>query len=120
VRPRIPARGTDLDRAAQILKTVAHPMRLRIVALLCRGEESVGAIAERLGTSATTVSQALGVLRQERLVAVARRDRRASYRLEERVLRQLIPCIERLAAESAQARAGRPRRRPALRLPPAA
>ena len=28
--------------------------------------------------------------------------------------------LERLAAEPAQARAGRPRRRPALRLPPAA
>ena len=116
----MPARGTDLDRAAQILKTVAHPMRLRIVALLCRGEESVGAIAERLGTSATTVSQALGVLRQERLVAVARRDRRTRYRLEERALRQLIPCIERLAAGSPQARAAAPRRRPALRLPPGA
>ena len=120
MRPRAPAPRTDLDRAAQILKTVAHPVRLRIVALLCLGEESVGAMAARLGISATTVSQALGVLRHERLVAVARRDRRASYRHEDRVLRQHIPCIERRAAEPAQARAGRPRRRPALRLPPAA
>jgi ArsR family transcriptional regulator len=110
VRPRAAARRTDLDRAARILKTVAHPVRLRIVALLCLGEERVGAMAVRLGTSATTVSQALGVLRHERLVAVAQRHRWTSYRLEEGALRALLPCLERLGAEPPRARSASPRR----------
>jgi DNA-binding transcriptional ArsR family regulator len=92
------AREGDLDRAAEILKTVAHPLRLRILSLLCSREECVSAMATRLGTKPTAVSQALAILRGEGLVAVTRRHGRASYRLEERALRELIPWVEGLVA----------------------
>jgi DNA-binding transcriptional ArsR family regulator len=86
----------DLDHAAEILKTVAHPLRLQILSLLCSREECVSAMAARLGTKPTTVSQALSILRRLGLVSVTRRHRQARYRLEERALRELIPCIERM------------------------
>jgi DNA-binding transcriptional ArsR family regulator len=88
----------DLGRAAEILKTVAHPLRLRILSLLCAHEESVGALAERLAARPAAVSQALAILRQERLVAVTRLHRRACYRVDEPGLRTLIPWIERTLA----------------------
>jgi ArsR family transcriptional regulator len=94
----------DHDRAAIILRTVAHPLRLRILALLCAQEHCVNAIATRLGAKATTVSQALAILRRERLVAATRRNGRARYRLEERALEKLIPWVEGLGG---RARAGR-------------
>jgi DNA-binding transcriptional ArsR family regulator len=86
-------RGTE--RVAEILKTIAHPLRLRILALLCAQDESVGAMAARLGAKQTAVSQALSIMRHERLVAVTRRNRHATYRIEEPALRQLIPRIVR-------------------------
>ncbi len=81
----------DIDRAAEILKAIAHPLRLRILALLCAHDESVGAMATLLGAGQPAISQALSILRRERLVAVIRRNRTATYRIVEPALRQLIP-----------------------------
>ena len=98
----------DLDRTAKILRTVAHPLRLRILGLLCAREHSVGAIAARLGTKPTTVSQALAILRGERLVAATRWHGRARYRVEERALLELIPWIQGLGARASEGRTARP------------
>jgi DNA-binding transcriptional ArsR family regulator len=93
------ARGvaTDAARAtevADILKAVAHPLRLRIVAILCAEEISVNALAARLGASQAIVSQQLGILRMHRLVAAARQNGHATYRLLEPRLRDLVRCVE--------------------------
>jgi DNA-binding transcriptional ArsR family regulator len=40
-----------VEKAAQVLKTVAHPLRLKIVDLLERGEMTVGEIQNALGIS---------------------------------------------------------------------
>lgn len=81
------------EHAAEILKAVAHPLRLRIVALLCTEELHVNAIAERLEKSPAIVSQQLRILRMNRLVEAAREDGLATYRLVEPQLRDLVRCI---------------------------
>jgi DNA-binding transcriptional ArsR family regulator len=91
----MPTFERDIDRVAEILKTIAHPLRLRILGLLCANDESVGAMAARLGVKQTAVSRALSIMRHERLVAVTRRNRYATYRIEDPALRQLIPRIVR-------------------------
>jgi ArsR family transcriptional regulator len=94
----MPLLEANLARAAEILKTLAHPLRLRIVALLCAHDENVGALATRLAARPAAVSQALAILRQEGLVAVTRGHRLARYRVEDPVLRELIPWVERALA----------------------
>jgi ArsR family transcriptional regulator len=87
----------DVERAARIadvLKAVAHPLRLRIVALLCKGETQVNAIADRLGMPQAIVSQQLRILRMHRLVTAERVGGYATYRLLEPRLRQLVTCME--------------------------
>ena len=89
--------ATDVARAEQvadILKAVAHPLRLRIVAILCEGEMQVNALAERLGASQAIVSQQLRILRMHRLVVAVRQQGHASYRLLEPRLRDLVSCVE--------------------------
>jgi DNA-binding transcriptional ArsR family regulator len=86
------------DRAAhvaEVLKAVAHPLRLRIVATLCAGEESVGALALRLGVPQPIVSQQLRILRATGLVAAAREDGFAFYRIAEPALHDLVCCMDR-------------------------
>lgn len=83
------------ERVAAVLKAVAHPLRLRLVALLCQGDETVGALAERLGADPEIVSQQLRVLRDHGLVAAAREAGFARYRLAEENLRGLLHCMER-------------------------
>lgn len=87
----------DAHRAihvAEVLKAVAHPLRLRIVASLCEGEAHVGALAERLGASQAIVSQQLRILRSHGLVAATRTGGFAHYRLVEKNLRGLVRCME--------------------------
>lgn len=88
----------DPDRAgkiAEVLKAVAHPIRLRIVALLCERPRNVSALAADLDTVPAIVSQQLRILRSHGLVAARREDGFATYRIVERNLRGLVTCMER-------------------------
>lgn len=82
------------DHVADVLKAVAHPLRLRIVASLCEDEANVGDLAERLGASQAIVSQQLRILRSHNLVAATRAGGFARYRLVEQNLRGLVRCME--------------------------
>jgi ArsR family transcriptional regulator len=86
------------DRAvhlAEILKAVAHPIRLGIVAILVEGSENVTALADRLGAPQAIVSQQLRILRSHGLVAATREGGFATYRLVERNLEGLVRCMEK-------------------------
>ena len=80
---------------AGVTKALGHPIRLRIVALLCEGELNVGSLAEALGSPQAIVSQQLRILRMSGLVSVARVDGKAVYGLAEPRLRQLLRCLEK-------------------------
>jgi ArsR family transcriptional regulator len=95
-----PARSITRDaghalHVAEVLKAVAHPLRLRIVASLCQREENVGALAEKLNASQAIVSQQLRILRSHGLVAARRQGGFARYRLVEQNLRGLVKCMEK-------------------------
>jgi len=81
--------------AAEVLRAVAHPLRLRIVATLCRGDEHVNALAERLDVPQPIVSQQLRILRGHKLVAAVRSNGFAWYRLVEPALKDLVCCMEK-------------------------
>ncbi len=87
--------GPRAAHLAEVLKAVAHPLRLRIIALLCQGEEHVNALADRLAAPQPVVSQQLRILRSNGLVAATRQDGFARYRLLEPALRELVCCMER-------------------------
>jgi ArsR family transcriptional regulator len=90
--------GRDTERAervAEVLKAVAHPLRLRIIALLCRGEQHVNGLAGELEAPQPIVSQQLRILRARGLVAATRENGFARYRLAEPALRDLVCCMER-------------------------
>lgn len=98
-RPAVarPAISTDPRRAskvADVLKAVAHPLRLRIIAILVEGDANVSRLAERLGAEQAIVSQQLRILRHNGLVAADREGGFATYRLLERHLEGLVHCME--------------------------
>jgi ArsR family transcriptional regulator len=82
-------------RVAEVLRAVAHPVRLRIVALLGEGDAHVAEIARALRASQASVSQQLRILRLHGLVSATRRNGFARYTLAEPALRDLTRCVER-------------------------
>jgi ArsR family transcriptional regulator len=92
----IPENDARAERLSEILKAVAHPLRLRIVALLSgEGEAHVNGLAERLEAPQPIVSQQLRILRARGLVSATRENGFARYRLAEPALRELVCCMER-------------------------
>jgi DNA-binding transcriptional ArsR family regulator len=83
------------EHLAFILKALAHPARLRIVAALSEGKVSVGELAGRLDLHQAIVSQQLRILRSEGLVASERSEGYAIYALAEPRLRELLKCLEK-------------------------
>ena len=62
----------EFAAAADMLKLLADPTRLRIVWALLHGEHSVNDLAEHVGAKPTAVSQHLAKLRLARLVRTRR------------------------------------------------
>jgi DNA-binding transcriptional ArsR family regulator len=79
---------------ADILKALGHPARLRIVAALCGGGQTVTDLSSMLCIPQAIVSQQLRILRMSGLVEAARKEGFALYTLAEPRLRQLVKCLE--------------------------
>ncbi|HET6452635.1 MAG TPA: metalloregulator ArsR/SmtB family transcription factor [Spirochaetia bacterium] len=88
---------------ADVLKALAHPARLRIVAALCEGSQSVTELSRRLGLRQAVASQQLRILRMSGLVAAERGGGFATYSLAQPRLRQLVDCLEGCHSETAGA-----------------
>jgi DNA-binding transcriptional ArsR family regulator len=64
--------------AADVLKAIAHPVRLGVVEVLADGEQTVTQLYEQLGCSQSMMSQQLKILSQQKLVVV-RKDGTQKY-----------------------------------------
>ena len=73
-------------RQARVLKALANESRLKIVDRLSRGECSVGALTEIIGSDPSTVSKHLAVLRAHGIVLDRREGNVVYYTL-------LVPCV---------------------------
>ncbi|MDC8758795.1 ArsR/SmtB family transcription factor [Janthinobacterium fluminis] len=69
------------QRASALLRAMANPDRLLLLCQLSQGERSVGALEQLLGIQQPTLSQQLGVLREEALVATRRDGKQVFYRV---------------------------------------
>ncbi|MFV0527062.1 MAG: ArsR/SmtB family transcription factor [Acidimicrobiales bacterium] len=72
-----------VDAAADLLKALANPLRLRIVMALRDGPRCVHELVDELGASQPLVSQHLRVLRGARLLQTERRGREIAYSLQD-------------------------------------
>lgn len=81
-------------QAAECLKTLAHPVRLRIVQLLLHGRYTVGELAEDCEIPDNVASDHLRLLQRCGFLTSERDGRRVYYQIAEPHLRQLMACIE--------------------------
>lgn len=76
-----PASPEAFERAADLLRALSHPMRLRIIEILGEGELCVKKLEEILKISQPSVSQHLTRLRYAGLIESERRGHLVCYRL---------------------------------------
>lgn len=79
--PDMDALQSAAAKACALLKVLAHPDRLILLCRLAQGEFCVGDLEVDLGIRQPSLSQQLGVLRQEGLVDTRREGKNIYYRL---------------------------------------
>jgi DNA-binding transcriptional ArsR family regulator len=77
----LPALEARASEAAALLKALAHPDRLLLLCQLVSAERTVSELGALAGVSQPSLSQQLGVLRGERLVATRREGKTMVYRI---------------------------------------
>src|ERR1019366_10672165 len=82
------------QQAAECLKTLAHPHRLRMVQMLLRGRYTVGELAEACGIPSHMASEHLRLMQRCGFLTNEKEGRKAYYRIVEMHLASLMTCIE--------------------------
>lgn len=85
----------ELDEAAECLKVMGHPMRLRIVNILTQGEFPVGEIAEICDLRPNHACEHLRLLQGRGLLDSERRGREVYYKIANPRLASLIQCVKK-------------------------
>ncbi len=83
-----------LDEAAEVLKAIAHPLRIAIIDLLVKkGNLTVTEIYKKLDSGQPTISHHLSILKSKGLLISERQGRQISYSLKHKRLNNIIKCI---------------------------
>lgn len=81
-------------QAAECLKTLAHPVRLRMVQLLLHGRYTVGELAEDCGVPDNVASEHLRLMQRCGFFTSEREGRKVYYQVAESHLENIMDCIE--------------------------
>jgi ArsR family transcriptional regulator, virulence genes transcriptional regulator len=92
------------EHAADFLRTLAHPARLRMVCALLAGELTAGELALRAGLRAPAVSQQATVLEAGGLIHRRRDARSVHYSLASPAVRAQARLLHRLFCKPASRR----------------
>jgi DNA-binding transcriptional ArsR family regulator len=114
------ALGCQPEDAADLLRALAHPMRLRILCRLLDGECAVAGFESELGLKQPNLSQQLAALREAGLAVTRREAKTVIYRLaDDRVGCILAALRSAMAGQPAPAATRRPVAHPATVRPAA-
>ena len=95
--PKLKQRLTDLDalaEAAECLRTLAHPHRLRMVQMLLEGRYTVGELAEACDIPSHMGSEHLRLMQRCGLLTAEKDGRKAYYQIAEPHLANIMECVE--------------------------
>jgi DNA-binding transcriptional ArsR family regulator len=93
--PALPPGSVDaFAEAAECLKTLAHPVRLRMVQLLLQGRYTVGELAVHCEIADNQASEHLRLMRRCGFFTSVREGRNVYYLVAEPHLQRLMDCIE--------------------------
>src|SRR5690606_32864844 len=99
---------TDLEalgQAAECLRVLAHPHRLRMIQMLLAGEYTVGELAECCELPTAMASEHLRLMQRCGFLTADKDGRKVYYRVAEPHLKDIMKCIEaRFDSSAASAR----------------
>ena len=101
--------GNYYIQAAECLKVLAHPQRIKIIALLRAGPLTVGEIAKELETQSHMASEHLRLMQRCQFLGSTREGRKIYYEIAEPHLLELLACMEKKFGKESNGKYQRPR-----------
>ena len=93
-------RADQLEKAANMLKAIAHPMRIAILSYLEKGDKmTVTEIHNLLGIEQSTTSHHLGILKDKGVLLSQREGKNTYYYLKHENLKNIVDCISKCSME---------------------
>ncbi len=90
----------ELERSANILKAIAHPMRIAILGHLEEGKRlTVTEIHKLLKIEQSTTSHHLGILKDKGVLSSKRDGKNTFYFLKHENLSHIVNCVSTCAAD---------------------
>ncbi|MGG5741876.1 ArsR/SmtB family transcription factor [Bacillus cereus] len=84
----------ELERVAEVLRVLAHPVRLQIVhQLIKKTSLNVSELQRYLAMPQSTVSQHLGKLKSHKVVAYERKGLEVFYRVDDEKVKQTLKIL---------------------------
>jgi DNA-binding transcriptional ArsR family regulator len=83
-----------LGQAAECLRTLAHPHRLRMVQMLLQGRYTVGELAEACDIPSHMASEHLRLLQRTGFLSAEKEGRFVYYAVAETHLASIMKCVE--------------------------
>ena len=86
----------QLEQAANMLKAIAHPMRISILSFLEDGKRlTVTQIHEKLQIEQSTTSHHLGILKDKGVLSSQRDGKNTYYFLRHKNLSNIVDCVSK-------------------------
>jgi ArsR family transcriptional regulator len=87
-------------QAAETIKAIAHPLRLKALCVLADGELCVQDIVDQIGTSQSNISQHLSILRNKKILYAHKNANRIFYRIDDaRIIKLIVMMRDIFCAE---------------------
>ena len=86
---------SDFEKMSVILKVLAHPARLQIVAGLLKNECNVSQIQQSLGLPQSTISQHLKILKSGGIIEGRREGTKVCYRVINKWAKEIMKIMDK-------------------------
>ncbi|QBG48057.1 ArsR family transcriptional regulator [Verrucomicrobia bacterium S94] len=83
----------EREMASEVLKAMAHPIRLGVIEVLAEGERTVTELYELLGCSQSMMSQQLKILCQQKLINIRKEGIQKYCSLSNRDFLRVFTCM---------------------------
>lgn len=92
---------SDLEQAAECLRVLAHPHRLRMIQMLLRGRYTVGELADACELPSPMASEHLRLMQRCGFLTSVKDGRCVYYEIAEPHLANILHCVEQRFDRSA-------------------
>ncbi|HOD16523.1 MAG TPA: metalloregulator ArsR/SmtB family transcription factor [Spirochaetota bacterium] len=84
----------QVEMVTELMKSIAHPIRMKILCFLMDGEKNVGEIEQQFGSTISNISQHLTVLRKANIIDRRKEANFMFYSLKDNNILKLMETLK--------------------------